>query len=313
MIDDELIFWVTIAHLKNWRTEKLNSLIIEILHKRGITLKDFFNLSELGLKDFGLNGKEIENINAAKNELSNTSFLVENIYAQGFEILPINSTDYSKILKNNLKIKYSPVVVYVKGNKQIMQEKSIAIVGARDASPIALTFTDNVAKNATKDFKVIVSGFAKGVDKQALDSALKYKGRSIIVIPQGILTFASGIKKYYEQIVEGDVVILSTFFPTAGWSVGLAMARNPIIYGLASEIFVAESNPSGGTWAGAIDGIRKGRDIFIRKPGPEENNANNILIEKGGTPVDMEGNILINEIVQQKTNNQDKTLPSLFD
>jgi predicted Rossmann fold nucleotide-binding protein DprA/Smf involved in DNA uptake len=36
-------------------------------------------------------------------------------------------------------------------------------------------------------------------------------------------------------------LVLSTFHPKAVWSVGLAMARNPIIYGLADEIFVAES------------------------------------------------------------------------
>ena len=60
-----------------------------------------------------------------------------------------------------------------------MQEQSIAIVGSWAASEIALNFTDNIAKNASKDYKVVVSGFAKGVDKQALDSAIKYKGQSI--------------------------------------------------------------------------------------------------------------------------------------
>ena len=87
----------------------------------------------------------------------------------------------------------------LKGNKKIMQEQSIAIVGSRAASEIALNFTGNIAKNASKDYKVVVSGFAKGVDKQALDSAIKYKGQSIIVLPQGIMTFSSGFKKYYKQ------------------------------------------------------------------------------------------------------------------
>ncbi len=57
-----------------------------------------------------------------------------------------------------------------------------------------ITFTDNIAKLASKNFKVVVSGFAKGVDKQALDSAINYKGQSIIVFPQGIMTFGSGFK-----------------------------------------------------------------------------------------------------------------------
>jgi predicted Rossmann fold nucleotide-binding protein DprA/Smf involved in DNA uptake len=172
-----------------------------------------------------------------------------------------------------------------------MKEKSIAIVGSRKANENSLTFTDNIAKKASEEYNVVVSGFAKGVDKQALDSALKYKGQSIIVLPQGISTFKSGFKKYYKQIIEGDVLVLSTFYPKAPWSVQLAMARNPIIYGLASEIYVAESSDKGGTWSGVMDGLRKGRTIYVRKPNPREKNANGLLISKGAKAVDDLGNI----------------------
>jgi predicted Rossmann fold nucleotide-binding protein DprA/Smf involved in DNA uptake len=67
------------------------------------------------------------------------------------------------------------------------------------------------------------------------------------------------------------------------------MARNPIIYGLADEIFVAESSEKGGTWSGVIDGLRKGRKIYVRKPEPNEKNANILLIQKGAIAVDYNG------------------------
>ncbi|MGC9355014.1 MAG: DNA-processing protein DprA, partial [Mariniphaga sp.] len=138
-----------------------------------------------------------------------------------------------------------------------------------------------------------------GVDKQALDSAIKYKGQSIIVLPQGIATFQSGFKKYYKQIIDGDVLVLSTFYPKAPWSVQLAMARNPIIYGLASEIYVAESSEKGGTWSGVMDGLKKGRVIYVRKPSAREKNANNSLISKGGKAVDIEGYLSGYEIKEE--------------
>ena len=84
-------------------------------------------------------------------------------------------------------------------------------------------------------------------------------------------------------------MVLSTFHPKAVWSAGLAMARNPIIYGLADEIFVAESSEKGGTWSGVIDGLRKGRKIFVREPEPNEKNANILLIHKGAIAVDYNG------------------------
>ena len=288
---NETAYWIALAHLPKWGNLKINNLIIKFFHENQISIVDFFELSEnIWSSVYQLDEKQITDLKQAKSELPNNAFLAEQMLNQGFEIIPITSPEYSKTLKTNLKATYSPPVLYIKGNKKIMQEQSIAIVGSRAASEIALNFTDNIAKNASKDYKVVVSGFAKGVDKQALDSAIKYKGQSIIVLPQGIMTFTSGFKNYYKQIIDGDVLVLSTFHPKAGWSTGLAMARNPIIYGLASEIYVAESSEKGGTWSGVIDGLRKGRKIYVRQPEHNEKNANNILIQKGAIRVDFSGN-----------------------
>lgn len=282
---------MSLAHLPKWGYFKINNLIIKFFHENKIPIIDFFESSESDWRNkYQLDNKQIFDLQKAKSELANNAFLAESYLSQGYEIIPITSPEYSKTLKANLKVAHSPAVLYVKGNKKILNEKSIAIVGSRAASEVALQFTDNVAKNASKDYKVVVSGFAKGVDKQALDSTINYKGQSIIVLPQGIMTFDSGFKKYYKQIIDGDVLVLSIFPPKAGWSAGLAMARNPIIYGLAKEVYVAESSEKGGTWSGVIDGLRKGRKIYVRNPEATEKNANKILIQKGATPVDFNGN-----------------------
>jgi DNA processing protein len=286
-------YWIALAHLPRWGHLKLNSLIIKFFHDNKISIEEFFHLSEHAWRtDYHLDEKQITDLKQAKSELPSNAFLAESFFSQGFEIIPITSPEYSKILKANLKAAHAPAVLYIKGNKKILEEKSIAIVGSRDASKVALDFTDNIAKIASKEFKVVVSGFAKGVDKQALDSSITYKGQSIIVLPQGIMTFGSGFKNYYKQIVDGDVLVLSSFFPKAPWKAELAMARNPIIYGLAEEIYVAESSEKGGTWSGVIDGLKKGRKIFVRKPDLDEKNANLILIQKGAIPVDFHGNEL---------------------
>lgn len=290
----EAPYWIALAHLPKWGPSKINNLIIKFYHENKISIEEFFYLAENEWKNiYQLNEKQVSDLRQAKSELASNAFLAESLFNQGFELIPITSPEYSKTLKGNLKATYSPAVLYVKGNKKILEENTIAIVGSRDASKIALKFTDNIAKLATKEFKVVVSGFAKGVDKQALDSAINYKGQSIIVLPQGIMTFSSGFKNYYQQIIDGDVLVLSTFFPKASWKAELAMARNPIIYGLANEIYVAESSEKGGTWSGVIDGLRKGRKIFVRKPEANEKNANIILIQKGAIPVDLNGNELL--------------------
>lgn len=299
-MEKELAYWLTLAHLPKVKTKKKNEIIVRFFEE-GKTIIDFFHTQSSEWKyKYDISESEIPLFNDAISDIANYAFLVEDLLAQGYNIIPITSNDYSPTLKKNLGRPYAPPIIYTKGNIKIMKEKSITIVGSRKAKDISLEFTDNVAKMASKDYKVVVSGFAKGVDKQALDSALKYCGQSIIVLPQGISTFQSGFKKYYKQIIEGDVLVLSTFHPKAPWSVQLAMARNPIIYGLASEIYVAESSEKGGTWSGVMDGLRKGRTIYVRRPNKREKNANNLLISKGGLAVNQEGDVATYELLESE-------------
>ncbi|MBN1158595.1 MAG: DNA-processing protein DprA [Bacteroidales bacterium] len=207
-------------------------------------------------------------------------------------MIPLISSEYPATLKENLKTKTSPSLIYTRGRKGLLQEEAVAIVGSRKAGKAAMAFTGSMAKSCAARSRVVVSGFAKGVDRQALDSTLEANGKSIIVLPQGIPTFRSGFTKYYEPIVNGDVLVMSTFFPKAGWDVGFAMERNTYIYGLVDEIYVAESDFSGGTWEGVLDGLKRKRKIFVRIPGPGEKNANHRLLELGAAPVNMDGDIV---------------------
>lgn len=289
-------YWIALAHLPEWRTEKINKLIIDILINKNKTFTDFFSSNEDGWKsEFLLNEKEISDLIKARSDLPALSFLAESLYNQGFEIIPINSPEYSPTLKNNLKTKLSPPLLYLKGNKQLLHEPSVAIVGSRNAGEKSLVFTENLAREFAKNYKVVVSGFAKGVDKMALDASIKYNGHSIIVLPQGILSSSREFQKYYPQIIAGDVLVVSTFPPKVPWSVGLAMARNAYIYGLAEEIYVAEADSKGGTWSGAIDGLKKGRKVYVRLPESDENIANELLIQKGAIPIDFSGKPIVQD------------------
>lgn len=289
-MEQEYTYWMALTHTERMRTARKNEIIVQC-YERSITLSDFFHCEEtVWRKDFQLTPEETGWLDASKKDLPNYAFEAENLLEQGYSLIPILSSDYPKTLKQNLKKTYAPPLLYAKGNLQLLQTDSLAIVGSRQAGLVSLQFTDNIAKQAAAQNKVVVSGYAKGVDKQALDSALKYGGKSIVVLPQGITTFSSGFKALYKDIIAGNVLVVSTFHPKAPWSTGLAMARNPIIYGMAQDIYVAEAADSkGGTWAGVIDGLRKMRRIYVRNPLPNEKNANHLLIEKGAIPVSLQG------------------------
>ena len=303
MIKQELTYWVTFASIPKMWTKRKNEILAKCFcNKPQISIIDLFEDSSTW-EIVGLNEIEKTQFEEAREQLANNSFLVEELIAQGYDVLPITHSDYPKLLKDNLKYG-APTLIYTKGNKSLLQEPSIAIVGSRSADAISLTFTDNVARKAVEENKAVVSGFAKGVDRKALDSTVGANGKSIIVLPQGIMTFGSGFKQYYKHIAQGRVLVMSIFAPKAPWTVEFAMARNPIIYGMASEIYVAQSDDKGGTWSGVIDGLRKQRHIYVRYPEKSEKNANLLLIQKGASAVDILGNVLSLSSEEQKAPEQ---------
>ncbi|MBU1811184.1 MAG: DNA-processing protein DprA [Candidatus Omnitrophica bacterium] len=294
---NENSYLMALSHLPRWRTEKINKLLVQILKELNLTFAEFFDSDDKDLANtFKLNTKEISDIQDVKNELPNYAYLADELLNQRYEIIPIYSTEYPKSLKDNLRINFSPPVIYVKGNKELLHEEKVAVVGSRDVSDKGFEFTKKITQKLVKQGNVIVSGFAKGVDRLSLDVSIDNNGKSIIVLPQGILTFASGFKKYYQNIIKGEVLVLSAFHPKAPWSVGLAMSRNRYIYGLANDIYVAESNSRGGTWEGVMDGLRKikkfkmeeYRKIYVRHAAKDEKCANNLLIKHGAIGINDE-------------------------
>src|ERR1035437_2915678 len=159
-MNNDAAYWITLAHIPQWGYAKINTMIDRFAHEYSLSIEEFFNLPETDWQQFyGLEQKDIEELNAAKVELPNNAFLAEQLQNEGYELTPVTSPDYSQTLKANLKTNHAPALLYVKGNRQILQEKSVAIVGSRDASDVSLEFTDNIAKKVTKEFKVVVSGF----------------------------------------------------------------------------------------------------------------------------------------------------------
>lgn len=312
--EKEFSYWIALAHdlpmwsFSNkawWKNEDKMNIIIKFFND-WLNIIDFFWLSnEEWIRNYWLTELQVSDLNNTRENLSNNAFLVETLQRNWVSIVPIITSIYSSTLKKHLQ-KSAPILLYVKGNRELMQSDSISIVWSRNASDIALEFTDNIVKNNKS--KVIVSWWAKWVDQKALESALTYWWNSIIVIPQWINTIESWIKKYYTELVQGRILILSTFHPNTPRQKELAMARNSTIYALSQKIYVAESKSSTNkswkitkwwTYSWVIDWLKKiekwilsKNSILIRKPWSDEMNDNNELIRLWWIPVDMQWNIV---------------------
>ncbi len=80
------------------------------------------------------------------------------------EEISIKSEEYPERLKN---IKKPPKKIYVIGNKTILKQKGIAIVGSRDCTKEGAKNAELFSANIAQEGFTVISGMAKGIDAKA--------------------------------------------------------------------------------------------------------------------------------------------------
>lgn len=166
--------------------------------------------------------------------------------------------DYPVRLKKRLG-QASPAVLYGCGCRTLlcsMSYRGIAVVGSRDASENDLSWTQAFGEAVANAGYSVVSGGARGIDQAAMFGALD-KGGTVVGILADSLLRASSSKMYRAHLRSQDLVLISSFNPEAGFTVGKAMQRNKYIYCLSDRALVVHSGIKGGTWEGAIENMKK--------------------------------------------------------
>lgn len=289
MSDSERIYWLLLVYESDLQTRKVHGIITEWCLKRHQSLETFFELPPRRWREeFGLSADEVQKLERTRSLAVGQSFLLESLSNENVELMTLLDPDYPIDLKRSLANSASPILFY-KGDKKILTKPAAAIIGSREPAPESLEFAKVGASYlAGKGFN-IVSGYAKGVDRAAFEGALE-KGVTTIVLPQGIRTFKSYFKKLDPYIKESRSLVISQFHPNAGWKVGLAMARNKIISGLARYVIVAECGRSSGTWQGANEALKQRKPLFVRVDQVDgrgnKESASWELVRRGGIPIE---------------------------
>lgn len=206
-------------------------------------------------------------------------FALEKWSKAGVWIISRVDPDYPKSLKNKLK-DLAPPLLFGAGNKALLNNSAIGFVGSRTIDAEDEVFTESKSKLAVKQGYTVVSGGAKGVDQISMLSALNAGGCCIGVLADSLLR-SSASKVYREHIANQTLVLVSPFYPEAGFNTGNAMARNKYIYILSKAVVVVKSDANkGGTWNGATENLKNGWSVSlirnIEYPGNQD------LIKLGG-------------------------------
>jgi predicted Rossmann fold nucleotide-binding protein DprA/Smf involved in DNA uptake len=201
---------------------------------------------------------------------------------QGLWVLSRSDEAYPQLLKKRLH-QFAPPLLYGSGPQDRLDWGWLAIVGSRDANEKALTFTRETAQTCAKNRIQVISGAAKGVDSEAMESALA-AGGTVIGILADSLSKAVVAKKHREGLRSGQLTLITPYDPAASFSVGNAMGRNKLIYVLSNAaLVICSSAERGGTWEGAKENLRKKWvPLYVRNT--DFPLGNQLLIQDGGLP-----------------------------
>ena len=152
--------------------------------------------------------------------------------------------------------------LFTSGCLELMSRPAIGICGSRDASASALRWAHEFGREAARHSTVVVSGYARGVDRQAHRGVLEAGGATIAVLAEGINYFRLSKELTPLADPENNFLAISMFEPDEVWKTWRAMERNKLIVGLSAGLFVIEARESGGTINAAYETIRQGKPLY---------------------------------------------------
>jgi DNA processing protein len=160
-----------------------------------------------------------------------------------------------------------PIGMYVKGNVEALNNRSIAIVGSRNPTPYGIRIASDFAAGFVDREWDIVSGGAYGIDSAAHRGALVAEGRTIAVIASGIDTpYPSGNSRLFDEICENGAII-SEVVPGVPALPHRFLTRNRIIAALSQSTLVVEAAFRSGSLRTARDAAQLLRPVMAI-PGP---------------------------------------------
>ncbi len=272
------------THLLEWLALSLTqglgpSRVRRLVEFFGSTEK-VFKASLTELEKTGIQAVSAQSIISGKSmELANEE--VARALAAGVSLLSMDDVYYPPRLK---EIYDPPIILYVRGEREVVTRPGIAMVGTRHPTPYGSGMAERLACDLASQGLVIISGMARGVDTASHRGAITAKGKTVAVFGTGVdVIYPKENSRLSEQILAlGGTLIsefpLGTFAAPQNFPI-----RNRILSGMSLGVLVVEAAEYSGTRITARMAIEQNRDVFA-VPGNVTNKNSwgpNTLIKQG--------------------------------
>lgn len=176
------------------------------------------------------------------------------------EIITFDDPLYPRLLK---QIYDPPLVLFIQGNKQLLNQNQLAIVGSRSASVNGREAAFMFAQQLSEMGLVVTSGLALGIDAAAHKGALPSNAGTIAVVATGLdKVYPARHRALAQKIISQHGAIISEFLPGTLPKAGHFPKRNRIISGLSLGVLVIEAALKSGSLITARCALEQNREVF---------------------------------------------------
>lgn len=234
--------------------------------------------------ELSIPGEQAERVARLMERRTALALATEELEHSGMWVLTSLSEDYPTRLRDRLGDS-APVVLHGVGDKALLGEDGVGVVGSRDIPPESAEVAREVARIASGAGVPIVSGAARGVDQHAMNAVVEFGGRVVGVLADS-LQRTVGRPSTRRAVASGQICLVTPYAPRAGFSAGNAMGRNKIIYALSRAVLIVRSDEgTGGTWTGANEAISGRFTQVLSWTGAGSGPGNGPLVTNGAAEV----------------------------
>lgn len=201
----------------------------------------------------------------------------------GIWVLGEREPSYPARLRQRLRNACLPLL-FGAGRRETLDQGGLCIVGSRDSPEEAQVFARTTGARAGSDGLVVISSDMRGIDREAISSALAAGGRAICVLSDS-LEKAVVSKRYRDALAAGRVTLVTPFTPDTRFTVANAMRANRYQYGISDAVIVVETRQTGGIWSGADENRKHGWVPAFVRSGVNVSSGNNALLHLGLLPI----------------------------
>src|SRR6266403_2852969 len=141
-----------------------------------------------------------------------------------------------------LQIYDPPILLYVRGDSQVLNLPSLSVVGTRRPTLYGTQMAQRLGRELAARGLVVVSGMARGIDAIGHQGAMDANGRAIGVLGTGIdVCYPKENKKLYEKVLERGAIISEFPLRTHPAPENFPI-RNRIVAGMPLGVVVVEGH-----------------------------------------------------------------------